>query len=149
MAVRIITDSVADLPPELHQADVISPNQSEAEKLTGVPVENAEDAARAARILRERGARMTVIKLGAQGALLLDEQGQLEHIPALAVEVVDTTAAGDAFTAATALGLVEQMPAVDAVRFGCAAGTLATMKLGAQQSMPTRTEVNAFMQGNK
>jgi ribokinase len=67
-------------------------------------------------------------------------------VPAARIDVLDTTAAGDAFNAAMALRLAEGFDLVQAVRFGCAAGTLAATKLGAQPSMPTRSEVEHFMQ---
>jgi ribokinase len=66
-------------------------------------------------------------------------------VPTVRVEAVDTTAAGDAFTAALAVGLAEGRPMADAVRLGCAAGTLAVTRFGAQPAMPTRAEVDAFL----
>ena len=134
----------ADLPPALFQANIVSPNQTEAQQLTGVDVRTPDDALRAAEVLRQRGAQHVVIKLGDQGALTLDQDGRSKHIAAVSVEVADTTAAGDAFTAAVALGFAEGLSTIDSVELGCAAGTLATTRLGAQQSMPTRAEVEQF-----
>lgn len=134
-----------DLPEELWTADVVSPNQTEAEVLTGMPVRGPEDAARAAACLRERGAGLVVVKLGAQGAFVLGE-GVAAAVPARRVEPVDTTAAGDAFTAALALALVEGRDPISAARFGCAAGTLATLTAGAQPAMPDRRAVDSFLE---
>ncbi len=133
------------LPAELHAVDVISPNQSEAEVLTGINVASVADAMRAAAILHERGARQVVLKLGEQGALASDGMGNIVHIPAPQVAVVDTTAAGDAFTAALAVALVEGSSLAEATRFACAAGSLATTRRGAQDAMPRREEIERLL----
>ena len=77
--------------------------------------------------------------------MLCDAEGRVEHVPAMAVDVVDTTAAGDAFTAALTVALVEGCSLSDAVRFGSAAGTLACLTLGAQTAMPSRAELDQFL----
>ncbi len=135
----------ASLPDLLHTVDVITPNQSEAEGLTSLPVAGPDDAARAARALLNRGATYAVIKLGKHGALLLGPDCPAAHIAANAVDPVDTTAAGDAFTAAMALAWARGDAPLRAVQIGCAAGTLATTKLGAQPAVPTAAEVDQFM----
>jgi ribokinase len=137
--------STSQLPEELYAVDLISPNQSEAESLTGVAVASVADAARAAAILHERGARQVVIKLGEQGALASQLGSEPIHIAAPQVRVVDTTAAGDAFTAALAVALVEGRSLADATRFACAAGSLATTHPGAQDAMPKRDDVEALL----
>ena len=146
--VRTILDPApapsSPLPPEVMAVDVISPNQTEAELLTGIVVDDLASAERAARRLQELGAREVALKLGCWGAMLCDAEGRIEHVSAVEVEVVDTTAAGDAFTAALAVALVEGGTLVDAVRFGSAAGTLACLTLGAQTAMPTRGQVDEF-----
>ena len=129
------------LPPELLAVDVLSPNQIEAEELAGIAVANPLEAQRAASRLHAGGARMVVIKLGPQGAFASDGQRLVVHVPAPRVNVVDTTAAGDAFTAALAVALIESHPLEEATRFACAAGSLATTRRGAQDAMPTRDEV--------
>jgi ribokinase len=133
------------LPLELVVVDVLTPNQSEAEALVGFPVLTPNDAHSAARKLQARGARRVVIKLGELGAAWLDESGAFGHAPARRIEPVDTTAAGDAFTAALAVALAEGKPLSEAVRRGCAAGTLAVMKPGAQSAMPSRAEVERHL----
>ena len=146
--VRTILDPApapsSPLPPEVMAVDVISPNQTEAELLTGIVVDDLASAERAARRLQELGAREVALKLGRWGAMLCDAEGRIEHVSAVEVEVVDTTAAGDAFTAALSVALVEGGTLVDAVRFGSAAGTLACLTLGAQTAMPTRGQVDEF-----
>ena len=147
--VRTILDPApapsSPLPPEVMAVDVISPNQTEAELLTGIVVDDLASAERAARRLRELGAREVALKLGHRGAMLCDAEGRVEHVPAMAVDVVDTTAAGDAFTAALTVALVEGCSLSDAVRFGSAAGTLACLTLGAQTAMPSRAELDQFL----
>jgi ribokinase len=134
-----------DIPEELWAADLVCPNQSEAESLTGIAVVTPADAARAAQMLQVRGAHQVVIKLAEQGALACDRDGTIAHILAPPVKVIDTTAAGDAFQAALAVALVEGRRLVDATRFACAAGALATTKQGAQEAMPTREEVERLL----
>ena len=122
-----------------------STSQSEAEVLTGVAVHDVASARIAARRLRDLGAKAVVLKLGELGAFVLDEAGQEELIPARAASVVDTTAAGDAFTAGLAVALAEGSSLPDAARFGCAVGTLACTKFGAQQTMPSRADVTQWL----
>ncbi len=133
------------MPEACYDVDVLSPNQTEAEALTGHSVTNAREAERACRVLREHGARNVVLKMGAAGAIVCDAQDRITTVPTSPVQVVDTTAAGDAFTAALGVGLCLDLPLIEAVRTGCAAGTLATTRFGAQPAMPTREDVAAFL----
>lgn len=135
------------LPPEFLTVDLISPNQTEAEALTGVAVHDVATAVEAASRLQRGGAREVVLKLGELGALVASADGQTLHVPARSAAVVDTTAAGDAFTAALAVALAESRSLADAAAFGCACGTLACTRFGAQPAMPARTEVEAFSSG--
>ena len=124
--------------------DVVSPNEIEAEALTGIRVQDERDARRAAERLRERGARDVVVKLGAHGAYWLGSGGE-GLFPAFEIQPVDTTAAGDAFTAALTVGLASGLTMPEAVRRANAAGALACLKLGAQPSMPTAAAVDDFL----
>jgi ribokinase len=124
---------------------VLTPNQTEAEALTGMPVTNLAEAERAAHALCEKGARNVILKLGEGGALACSRDGTVELMPTARVPVVDTTAAGDAFNAALAVGLCENLPDRELLRFACATGTLATTRAGAQPAMPTREEVERFL----
>jgi len=126
----------------LENADVVSPNETEMEALTGMPASEPEQALAAADRLRALGARECVVKMGGNGALYA--AGASLHVPAYPVTPVDTTAAGDAFTAA--LGFAWRMMArADAIRFANAAGALATLTPGAQPSMPSLAAVRAFL----
>jgi ribokinase len=142
---RVVLD-VAPVPPEplpddLWLVDVLSPNQTEAELLTEVVVDSVNAAKQAAAMLLDRGPRSVVLKLGELGALIAERDGSPEYVPACPVTPVDTTAAGDAFTAAVGVVLAEGRALSEAARFGCAAGTCATLKLGAQPAMPSRADV--------
>ncbi len=134
------------LPDSLLAVDLLSPNQTEAEALTGVAVCNPEDAVRAANALRAQGARSVVVKLGAQGAAWVDAEGRSGHVRPFAVTPIDTTAAGDAFTGALTLRLVQGASLAEAVRFACAAGALATTKAGAQPAMPELQAVQTLLE---
>jgi len=129
----------------VHGIDVLSPNQSEAAALSGQPCDSVENARRAAVVLAEKsGARFVVIKLGENGALLF-ANGDTTWVPAFAVDAVDPTAAGDAFTAALALRWLSTGDLQEAAQYGNAAGALAASKLGAQASLPDRRAVEAFL----
>jgi len=127
--------------------DVISPNESEAEALTGLSVSGPADAEAAAGRLHELGARHVVLKLGSQGAFYSGPDGS-RHVPGFPVQPIDTTAAGDAFTASLAIDLSAGMDFPEAVRRANAVGALACLKLGAQPSMPSKEELQAFLQAN-
>ena len=117
--------------------DVLIPNESETALLTGLPVGDQEQAQAAAAALRRMGVATVILTLGERGALLAYEGGA-ELFPAFDVTPVDTTAAGDAFVGGLAVALAEGWPLQEAVRWGNAAGALATTVLGAQPSLPTR-----------
>jgi ribokinase len=105
----------------------------------------AQDEAVAIAMLRERGAGAVVVTLGAAGARLVPVDGPVTLIPAYPVDAVDTTAAGDAFVGAFAVALAEGVPVDDALRRGNAAGALTVTRAGAQPSLPTRAEVDAWL----
>lgn len=133
------------LPAEVRSVDLISPNQTEAEAMTGIVVNDVAGAERAAHRLQQNGAREVLLKLGGLGALVCDASGNIVHVRAAQAKIIDTTAAGDAFTAAVAVAMAEGKSLIDAARLGCAAGTLACTKFGAQPAMPHRSEVDRFM----
>ncbi len=138
----------ADAPKDmLRLSDYVTPNEAEAEALTGIPVDDEDGARRAAAALRERGAGRAVITLGARGALF-DGPGGAAFVPAFrAGPVVETTGAGDAFNGAFAVALAEGRDPGRAVRFACAAAGISVTRSGTSQSMPNRTEVEALMAG--
>ncbi|MBE3097160.1 MAG: ribokinase [Planctomycetes bacterium] len=125
------------------ECDVLSPNEAEAAALLGrTPGETpAEDMARE---LAARGPKAVVVKAGSQGAVVA-QGGRLVRVPAFQIRPVDTTAAGDAFTAALAVEFVKGTDLVEAARVANAAGALACLRLGAQPSMPTAAEVEQFL----
>lgn len=127
-------------------ADYLTPNETELAILADArPGElTRAEATRLAQTLRERGAKKVLVKMGAQGALLLTEHD--EHFwPAIPVRAVDTTAAGDAFNAAFACALANGRSEFDAGRFATAAAACSVTRAGAQPSMPTRAEVEALL----
>ena len=135
----------ADLPAELFEVDYLSPNASEAEVLTGLPMPNIHAASAVAAELTARGARNVVLKLGSAGSMIAGVGTQVLHVRPYRVDVVDTTGAGDAFTGALAVALAGGQELPRAARFANAAGALATTRLGAQAAMPTGQEVLALM----
>jgi ribokinase len=124
---------------------VVTPNEVEAASLLSDPVSSVEDARRAARAFRARGASAAIVTLGERGAVLSSAQHEA-HLPALAVpRVLDTTGAGDAFNGALAVALAERLPLPEAARFASAAAALSVTALGAANSMPRRAEVEALL----
>jgi ribokinase len=137
-----------ELPDDfLAQVDILTPNEVETESLSGVKVSTAVDAERAAKVLLDKGLSAVILTLGERGAVLLTPD-LTRQVPAYTVEVVDTTAAGDAFCGALATVLARGDNLVDAVAFANAAGALAVTVLGAAPSMPTATQVEAFCGGH-
>jgi ribokinase len=121
--------------------DIFTPNQVEAATLVGFPVDSINTAFEAARVLIGRGIGTVIVKLGAQGAVVVSRD-ECFHQPAFAVQVVDTVAAGDAFNGALAVALADGLPLPAAVRFATATAALSVTRSGAQPSMPTRSEVD-------
>lgn len=135
-----------DLPDAvLGLCDWVTPNESEAAGLTGLPVASVEAARVAADTLLARGAGGVVVTLGAQGALL-HGGGVSEVVPAIpAGPVVETTGAGDAFNGGFAVGLAEGLPPAEAVRLAAAVAGISVTRPGTAPSMPTRAEVAALL----
>ena len=145
------------LPEELISlTDYLIPNETELSLLSGMTVNDIPSAERAAKTLLGRGVKNVIVTLGSKGALIVTDT-QVTHVESFKVNVVDTTAAGDAFIGGFATKLLEsarllanlheQASALqNAVRYGCACGALATTKFGAQPSLPTKEEVARFME---
>jgi ribokinase len=122
----------------------LTPNETEAERLTGIVVEDEDSARKAAEQLLAVGTRHVIITLGAKGAQITDQGGTL-LVPSTPVEAVDTTAAGDAFNGGLAWALAGGMSLRDAVRQACLVGALSATRLGAQPSLPTKQELEKFV----
>jgi len=133
------------LPVEvLKKIAVLTPNETEAELLTGIPVNDMRSATMAARKLRRRGVETVIITLGKRGALLATDEGEV-LVKGFPVKPIDTTAAGDVFNGALAVALAEDRTLLEAVRFANAAAAISVTRRGAQPSAPRRAEVNQLL----
>jgi ribokinase len=134
----------------LRQLEVLIVNESEASLLSGQRVDSLEDAHIVATVLHEQGIPKVVITLSSQGALLATSDGsgktRIIYQSAPVVQVIDTTAAGDCFVGALTVALTEGQSPEDALRFAVYASALKVTKFGAQSGLPTRAEVDAFLQ---
>jgi ribokinase len=128
----------------LRKITILTPNETEAELLTGIAVRDEQGAARAARMLLSKGVGTVIITVGARGAFVATPGGG-GLVKGFKVKPVDTTAAGDIFNGALAVALSEGKPLVEAVRFANAAGALSVTRLGAQPSAPRRHQIERFL----
>jgi ribokinase len=135
---RVLPDKLLKL------VSILTPNESEAELLTGIAVSDEATAAQAAEQLRARGVETVIVTLGARGAWVADASSQ-ELVPAFPAEPVDTTGAGDVFNGALAVALGEGRPLLEAVRFANAAAAISVTRLGAQPSAPDRKEIESLL----
>lgn len=134
-----------ELPDELLAlVDIITPNETEAEKLTGIRVESDEDAAKAADVLHAKGIGTVMITLGSRG-VWLSAEGESRRIPGFRVQAIDTIAAGDTFNGALVTALLEGTALPEAICFAHAAAAIAVTRKGAQPSVPWRTEIDEFL----
>lgn len=122
---------------------LITPNETEAEMISGVKITDEASAVEAARTLSEMGVQNVIITLGSKGALVY-YGGGVDFVSALKVDAVDTTAAGDVFNGALTVALSEGRSLTDAVRFACKASAISVTRVGAQASAPYRNEVDTF-----
>ncbi|NSX56658.1 ribokinase [Parasulfitobacter algicola] len=129
----------------LSLCDYVTPNETEAEGLTGITVSTPQDAERAAKAILSRGAGAAIITLGENGALYHDGIDTL-HVPAItAGPVIETTGAGDAFNGGFATALSQGMPALSAVKFANAAAAISVTRPGTAPAMPDRAEIDALV----
>ncbi|KGB05827.1 ribokinase [Enterobacteriaceae bacterium RIT814] len=135
---RVLSDELLAL------VDIITPNETEAEKLTGIRVENDDDAARAAKALHDKGIETVIITLGSRG-VWASVKGEGRRVAGFRVKAIDTIAAGDTFNGALVTALLEGSSLDDAIRFAHAAAAIAVTRKGAQPSVPWRNEIDDFL----
>lgn len=150
--IPVIVDAgpAQDFPLEkIKGIEILSPNETETYAMCGIKPNNYQNAVEAAKILKKRsGAKFVVIKLGDKGALLFSDS-HCELIPSIPVEVIDPTAAGDAFIAALTIEYLRSGNIVKAVQYGNIVGAISVTKLGAQPSLPTIFEVEEFIENRE
>jgi len=134
-------------PKLLKMVDALTPNETEAQILTGIRVTDENSARMASEILLKAGVKAVILTMGAKG-FLLTTNDRTEFVPAIKVNAVDATAAGDAFTGALAFGLAQGRRLFEAASFANYVAALSVTKMGAQSSMPTAEEVENFMKEN-
>ncbi|PSL11456.1 ribokinase [Fusobacterium naviforme] len=132
----------------LSRVDLITPNEVEAEILTGIPVTSEENAARAADWFFAKGVKEVIITLGDRGVYVATKQRR-GRIPAFQVKAVDTTGAGDAFNGGLVTALTEGQTLWEAAVFASALAALSVQKLGTTPAMPVRAEIDAFLREHK
>ena len=132
----------------LRRVSILTPNETEAERLTGIRVTDDASAARACAKLQARGVGTVILTWGSRGAFLATAGGH-ERVPGFKVKALDTTAAGDIFNGALGVALTEGKPLRDAVRFANAAAALSVTRLGAQPSAPSRAQIDRFLRQNQ
>lgn len=128
----------------LRGAYLVTPNEVEAEELTGVPVTDLESADRAAKVFFEKGVENVLITLGSRG-VYINTEGRSEIVPAYRVKAIDTTGAGDAFNGGLLAALAEGKSLHDAARFANALAAISVQRMGTTPAMPTRAEIDAFL----
>lgn len=138
------TAPAASLPDEiLKKVDIVTPNETEAQILTGVKIESEQDAIKAAKAFMEKGVKQVVITLGSMGAFAMNEE-KCELVERLNVNAIDTTGAGDAFNGGFVMALADGKDLFTALRYGNVTGALSVTKLGTAPSMPSREEIDAL-----
>lgn len=130
-------------PSLLRHLHMITPNETEAEMISGVGITDEASVLEAARAISDMGVKCVIITLGSKGAFVYSD-GVGTMIPALKVKAVDTTAAGDIFNGALTVALAEERSLEEAVRFACRASAISVTRIGAQSSAPYRNEVDTF-----
>ena len=129
----------------LSKISIITPNEKEAEMLSGVAITGIDTAKLAAKVLHEKGIETVIITRGADGALLYQNQ-EYNLIASIAANATDTTAAGDVFNGALAVAVSENKPVEEAIKFANCAAAISVTRLGAQASAPYRNEVEFLLQ---
>jgi ribokinase len=122
---------------------IITPNETEAELLSGIKISGRDSIEKAAKKIVEMGVDHVIVTLGSRGAFVYGD-GLCEMVAARTVKAIDTTAAGDIFNGALAVALAENRSLIEAVHFACKAAAISVTRIGAQSSAPRRNEVDIF-----
>ncbi len=134
-----------DLPEELFSnIDIMKPNETELQTLSGIKLNNEDDILKGAQVLLSKGVKNVIVTLGANGSLLVNENGY-KKFDALKVEVVDTTAAGDSFTAGLVNSIVLGKSLEESIKYGHIVSSIVVTRKGAQSSIPTKIEVQNYI----
>jgi len=128
----------------LSNVDIIKPNETEIQIVSGMQIESIEDMVKAARSLIDNGVKTVIVTLGGEGSLLVTSEKE-ERFPSLGLKPIDTTAAGDSFTAALAKSLVEGKELEEAIRYAHIVSSIVITRKGAQTSIPTQDEIDEFL----
>lgn len=128
----------------LSKVTYLTPNETEAELLTGVNIRTSNDAVKAAEVLIGKGVENVILTLGDQGALIVNKS-ESHYVSGYRVKAIDSVAAGDSFNGALAIGILENKELTKVIKFANAVGALTVTKKGAISSLPTIEEVNDFM----
>ena len=132
-----------ELPEELFKyIDIFIPNETELSTFSGMPVSDADSAAAAARKMQSMGVGRLIVTMGSKGALIVETDGSTVFVPARKVKAVDTTAAGDTFCGALCVAVSEGKSLEEAAQFAASASALTVQKMGAQNSIPFRSNLN-------
>ncbi|GAG04588.1 unnamed protein product, partial [marine sediment metagenome] len=127
-----------------HNTDIIAPNESETEILTGIKVDTLDNASKAGHELLQRGVRVAIIKLGGRGCLYVTADKEI-HFPAPKVDVADVTGAGDAFAGGLTVALAEGRSVEEAIQFATCVAALSVTKVGVVNALPSREEADRLM----
>ena len=132
----------------LERIDIITPNETEMELLTGIYPASDKDVTQAANVLLDQGVQSVIVKLGAKGTCYCTRE-EVVHIPPYQVEAIDTVAAGDCFNGGLAYALSQGHKMIEAVRFASACGALSTTRAGASSSAPALDQVKSLMKDDR
>lgn len=131
----------------LSQIDIITPNESECEHITGIPIRSLDDTAKAIKYLMNKSIKQIIVTLGSKG-VIYNHGDEIIHRTVPSVKVVDTTAAGDSFSGALAVALSNGKSIDNAIDFANIVGTITVTRRGAQASLPSLNEVKEYMKNN-